>query len=113
PSTWTGTSDGEPVGIDTGVASDGVNGSDRIGEDAPGEVGVRIVDPGGDEPWRLRYADRIGGRCLANPVPIAALAPGVHDEVGVAGRAPIKPLDRKPAAIAVAEVLDNTWHKSL
>src|SRR4029450_1800549 len=105
--------DADPVGIDTGVPSDGVNGSDRIGEDAPVVVGVRIVDPAGDEPWRLRYADRIGVRCLANPVPIAALAPGARDGVGSAARPPTKPLDRKPAAIAVGEVLDNTWQTSL
>src|SRR5262245_53477034 len=95
------------------MASDRVDRSDRVGEDTPVVVGVRILDAAGDEPRCLRYPDRIGIRCLADPVTIAALPASVHDEMGVAGRAPIEPLDREPPAIAVAEVLDDTRQASL
>src|SRR5262245_61597615 len=95
------------------MASDCVDRPDRVGEDAPVVVAVRIVDTAGDEPRSLRYADRIGIGCLADPVPIAALPAGIHDEMGVASGAPIEPFDRESAAIAVAEVLDDTRQTSL
>src|SRR5262245_24123954 len=95
------------------MASDRVDRSDRVGEDTPVVVGVRILDAAGDEPRSLRYPDRIGIRRLADPVTIAALPASIHDEMGVAGRAPIEPLDRKPPAIAVAEVLDDARQASL
>ena len=39
--------------------------------------------------------------------PARALAAGVHDEVGVAGRGPQDPLVGEPATAAVADVFDD------
>ena len=83
-----------------------LDGAYGVGEDPPVVVVLRGVDAPGHEPGvGGRAADRVRG--AAAPAPGAALAPGVHDEVGPARRRPQQMLHRQPAPAAVADELHD------
>ena len=96
----------DPRRVDRGHGPDRLDGTDRVGEDAPVVVGRRIEDALGHEPGVERRAGGIGVRRVADR-PGGPLAARVHHQVGVAGGRVQDPLVRQPAAAAVADVLDD------
>ena len=82
------------------------HGLGRVDEQAGVVVRPRVGDAAGQES-RGTGGARVAGIRGVGAAPSAALAAGVHDEVGVAGAAPGQPLEGVAAPASIADVLDH------
>ena len=92
--------------VDAVRALPGVDRPDRVGDQPPVVVLVRVVHPARHHARRRGTgAGRVGG--VPSGAPGGALPPRVHHQVRVPGGGPGEPLVREPAPTAVADELDD------